>query len=132
MTNKKALKPDFLRLLKKHEGCIKDACLELKIERKTYYNWYNADPEFQEAVEFVFEDCLDDIRNDMIRLARTGVGGHFPALKYILETRFLRRRENESLSDIVNNTRSYQPTAVDYEIMEAYLAREAKRKKEMN
>lgn len=92
----------FLQALQNQNGIIYRACLEACICRDTFTLWRNKDAEFQSNAYRVIDNCTDLMKEEMIKLARNSAGGgHFPAIKYILETRYFRERERDY--NVLNN-----------------------------
>lgn len=52
-------KKKVLQDLKECCGLVSNACAKAKISRKTYYNWYNSDPDFQAKADEI-KDLTDD------------------------------------------------------------------------
>lgn len=57
-------KAEFLETFKKALGNISVACSNFGIDRKTFYNWYEDDPEFRKEA-----DAVKEIRKDFIESA---------------------------------------------------------------
>lgn len=57
------LKENFVKVFRQSMGIVKYACEAVKISRQTYYNWYNSDAEFKQAVEDVNEESIDFAEN---------------------------------------------------------------------
>lgn len=51
-------KEAFLAAYKKTYGNVSESCKIIKLDRRTYYNWVNEDPEFKAALEAVRPDDL--------------------------------------------------------------------------
>lgn len=60
MSNKsKQLKKDLLSALEKTRGIVTTACEKVGVSRKTYYQYYNDDSEFHDAVDELTNVALD-------------------------------------------------------------------------
>ena len=57
-------KDEFLKVFKKALGNISVACNNFDIERTTFYDWYNNDPDFRAKA-----DAVKEIRKDFIESA---------------------------------------------------------------
>ena len=57
-------KEEFLKTFKKALGNITVACNNFDIERTTFYDWYNNDPDFRAKA-----DAVKEIRKDFIESA---------------------------------------------------------------
>jgi hypothetical protein len=55
----KRSKADFLKALKKSLGVVSPACKKSNIDRSTYYEWIEKDPEFKKKVEEINEEAKD-------------------------------------------------------------------------
>lgn len=54
-------KKEILQALEESNGIVSTACNNIGLARSTYYNWYNTDAEFKEAV-----DALQDVAIDFV------------------------------------------------------------------
>ena len=57
-------KDEFLKVFKKALGNVSVACNNFDIERSTFYDWYNNDPDFRAKA-----DAVKEIRKDFIESA---------------------------------------------------------------
>ena len=57
-------KDEFLKVFKKALGNVTVACNNFDIERSTFYDWYNNDPDFRAKA-----DAVKEIRKDFIESA---------------------------------------------------------------
>lgn len=55
----------FLEELEKARGIVTTAAQNAGINRSTYYDWYDTDPEFKAAVEAVNESCIDWVESKL-------------------------------------------------------------------
>ena len=53
-------------------GNISKACKSVGISRVTYYNWLNADSEFEESVSHINEYVMDEVENHLMTAIRSG------------------------------------------------------------
>lgn len=60
--NRKEIKKEFLKALKKYEGCIAAASKEVGISRMTVYNWMKEDEKFEKEVYQIKEECDEKMR----------------------------------------------------------------------
>lgn len=65
-------KAAFIEALKESKGIIVKACQALSIDRQTYYNWRDADPDFKAACEEVTEVTLDVLESVVLNIAMAG------------------------------------------------------------
>lgn len=65
-------KVDFLQILDKAHGNVKIACKSFGIERKTYYNWFNANEEFRAECEEIKENRKDFIESALDKRIQAG------------------------------------------------------------
>ncbi|MDD3487374.1 MAG: hypothetical protein PHF35_03295 [Candidatus Moranbacteria bacterium] len=82
----------FIEFYKKFLGSVRATCDKVGIERKTYHNWMNNDPEFRLEVKDVFQESLEDMEEKLNMLILKGNG---PAIRFWLSRRhpdFMRRR----------------------------------------
>jgi len=85
-TNKKAV----LRSLETSYGNISTACRKVEVGRSTFYEWYNADPEFAEAADKAIEtgaairlDMAEEVIED--DLSNKDSGTRVNTAKWLLE-----------------------------------------------
>lgn len=64
--NKKAI----LEQLEKHNGIVTSACASIGLQRSTFYNWLNNDPEFKQAVDEVQEVAIDFVESKLMEKIR--------------------------------------------------------------
>jgi len=57
------LKEDFLKLLSKKACNIKRTCEDLGIDRSTFYDWRDNDPEFRTLYDCTVEGLIDDVES---------------------------------------------------------------------
>lgn len=73
ITTKQALKKaEAIEQWKLNNGHITNVCKNIGIERKTFYNWLNNDPEFANALLDAEAGLNDDIRDVLIEKAAAG------------------------------------------------------------
>lgn len=73
ITTKQAIKKaEAVEQWKLNNGHITNVCKNIGIERKTFYNWLNNDPEFAEALLDAEAGLNDDIRDVLIEKAAAG------------------------------------------------------------
>ena len=71
-TRTKSNKKRFLEILKDKDCHISNACAGAKVGRRTYYEWMDADPEFNQAVKDVEESLKDDTEGWLIDACKKG------------------------------------------------------------
>lgn len=52
-------KREFLKALEENKALISYAAKDSGVNKKTFYKWYNTDPEFKQAVDEITNDVLD-------------------------------------------------------------------------
>ena len=65
-------KKELLIALEKSLGIVTNACKLVKITRQTFYNYYNEDKEFKQAVDQMNEVCLDYAETQLYKLIQEG------------------------------------------------------------
>jgi hypothetical protein len=65
-------KAKFVDLYRQTMGHITNTCSAVGINRTTYYNWLDRDPEFAEAIMEAEMELNDDIREVLIQKAADG------------------------------------------------------------
>jgi len=91
--NKEYLKKRFIEEFEKNGGFVAPTCKKVGIHKQTYYDWEKNDPEFKEKCESIIDIKTDEVKKSVYQSAIED--RHFPAQKYIIETRYYRQRENE-------------------------------------
>lgn len=99
MKSKKHLKPTLLANLVECKGFIGATCKLTGIHTSTYNEWQKEDPEFKAAAEQIIDLATEEIKKAVVDLALEDK--HFPAMKYVIETRFFRERERDN--NIITN-----------------------------
>ena len=69
MRNKAAL----LKALKEAKGIVTTACDAVGVTRKTYYDYYNSDPEFKREADDVQEVAIDFVEGKLFEQIEEGV-----------------------------------------------------------
>ena len=83
-----ATKEVLLDALQHHLGIVTGACKAVGIHRSTFYDWYNSDPEFKEAVDDIDNIALDFAES---KLHRKIDKGDTSAIIFYLKTRGKKR-----------------------------------------
>ena len=65
-------KTAFLAKMRATLGNITASCKEAEIDRKTYYNWLEADPDFKQAVEDINEESVDFAESSLKQQIKDG------------------------------------------------------------
>ena len=65
-------KRTFLAKMRATLGNITASCKEAEIDRKTYYNWLEADPDFKQAVEDINEESVDFAESSLKQQIKDG------------------------------------------------------------
>lgn len=91
-------KKAFLEALKANTGNISEASKAVCIDRKTYYNWRDNDPDFAASVESVNESLLDTAESELHKLIKKG---NVAAIIFYLKTKgkgrgYIERTETDS------------------------------------
>ena len=61
MSTQKKLKAKFLELYKESKGHIAGSCMTLGIDRGTFYNWKQADADFNHTIELLDESFVESV-----------------------------------------------------------------------
>lgn len=104
-------KKKFLEIFKKKLGNISLSCRAFGIERRTFYNWYNNDPDFRAAA-----DDVKEVRKDFIENAFTQRidAGDTAAIIFALKTICKDRGYVEKVEQDVT-VKTEQPLFGDYD-----------------
>ena len=91
-------KKQLLLALEKTMGIASLACKKVGISRKTYYEYYNNDPEFKENVDLIGELGLDFTESQLFKSIKNGSD---TAIIFYLKTKgkkrgYIERIENEN------------------------------------
>lgn len=70
--NTKQAKKEFIEIYKAKLCNIALSCRSLGIERKTFYRWYESDPDFKQAIEDAQEERKDFFENALILRCQAG------------------------------------------------------------
>lgn len=65
-------KEKFIELYRETRGFISDICRAVMIDRKTYYNWLDADKDFALAIAEAEAEINDEMKDALIRQAGDG------------------------------------------------------------
>lgn len=65
-------KKEMIQSLKRHKGCVKDACDETGIGRSTHYRWIEEDAEYRDSVLDITEGIVDFAENKLRQLIEEG------------------------------------------------------------
>lgn len=83
MAHSKKTKEEFLRVLERCMGNVKETCKKQKIGRRTFYNWMEVE-EFKQRVEEIQEGLKDDAESALRKAIREG---NVTATIFFLKTR---------------------------------------------
>ena len=53
-------------------GNVTESCKAADIARKTYYEWYNNDPDFRDAIDAIAESCIDYAESSLMQQIKDG------------------------------------------------------------
>lgn len=56
-------KGQFVEVLKKSQGIVKSACHAVQIPRRTFYQWYETDPDFRREIDTIRREQMGDIED---------------------------------------------------------------------
>jgi len=70
--NPKKNKELLLKALERSLGLVTPACKEVGLDRTTFYNYYNNDPEFKAAVDDINEILTDFVENQLFKKIKDG------------------------------------------------------------
>ena len=104
VTKSDILKKNLLEALKKNLGNVMASCSQVGCSRKTYYEYYNNDPEFKKDVDSIAEDALDFTEGKLFSL----INDENPtAILFYLKTRgkhrgYVEKQEIESKNTNLN------------------------------
>jgi len=59
-------KKQILESLEEHKGIVTSACASINCPRSTYYNYYNTDPEFKDAVDAIQDVAIDFVESKLM------------------------------------------------------------------
>lgn len=127
---KQRTKDVFPRILREHLGIVTSACIAAQIERKTYYNWRNSDPEFAAACDEVQEVAHDFVES---KLHQKINDGDTACIIFYCKTRMRHRGYIERFDRVESDSmKPIQLTESDDEIIARAIARhmEAKHAKD--
>lgn len=65
-------KATFLDAMRANLGNITKSCERAKIDRKTYYNWLESDPDFSDDVDAVAESNIDLAEDSLMQQIKDG------------------------------------------------------------
>ena len=87
-TNSTNNKKEFLEALRRCSGNVSEAVRQVPIDRKTHYNWLEADPEYAAAVDAIKESLIDRAEGVLHGLISEG---NVPAVLFFLKTQGKKR-----------------------------------------
>ena len=90
---------------------ITTACSDAGIDRKTYYNWRDAEPEFAEAIDDALDHGVSNLEDIGYRLA---AGGSVPMLQFLLKAKRPQVYREQTRHEIAGD--SSAPVRIVYEI----------------
>lgn len=93
-------KEKFLELLSKNAGNVSRACLAMKINRRTFYNWLEKEEAFKFVVEEIQESLIDNAESELQKLIKDG---NTAAILFFLKTKaknrgYIERQEQDITS----------------------------------
>lgn len=59
-------KKEILESLETHKGIVTSACASIRCPRSTYYNYYNTDPDFKDAVDAIQDVAIDFVESKLM------------------------------------------------------------------
>lgn len=65
-------KKKILEILERNLGIVTPTCKEVGIAKKTFYEWYNNDPEFKKDVDNINDTCLDFVESQLFKKIKEG------------------------------------------------------------
>ena len=91
-------KKKFLKQLSKNLGNVTETCKELKVGRRTYYNWKESDELFKEECDNVPEELLDLAEHSLLsEIQDKTTKNHITAVIFFLKTKGKKRGYSESM-----------------------------------
>ena len=100
--SKVRLKPKFLQALELSAGNISRACMSVRINRSTYYDWLEKDPAFAESVDDVKESLIDLVESKLLEnIKRGNVAAQIFFLKTRAKSRGYDEKQVESSSEMI-------------------------------
>ncbi len=66
-TKSDILKRQLLEALEKTLGVVTTACINVGVARSTFYDWYNADEAFKEAVDSIGDVAIDFVESQLFK-----------------------------------------------------------------
>jgi len=121
------MKRIFPEVLKNHMGIVTYACNELKVQRSTYYWWYNHDPEFAKECDEVIEHMADVVESALYNKI---MAGDTACIIFYCKTKLKHRgyvERTEQLHGTAESLNTIKLTERDNEILERALERRMKR-----
>lgn len=115
-------KKKLLEALEKSLGVVTVACKTAELDRTTFYNYYNSDPEFKEAVDSIEDIALDFAESQLHQQIRDG---EVTSTIFYLKTKGKRRGYIEKTQQELSNpdgSAVMQPVADAFEkaVLKAY------------
>ena len=91
-------KKKFLKRLSENLGNVTETCKELKVGRRTYYNWKESDELFKEECDNVPEELLDLAEHSLLsEIQDKTTKNHITAVIFFLKTKGKKRGYSESM-----------------------------------
>ena len=88
----------FLKRLSENLGNVTETCKELKVGRRTYYNWKESDELFKEECDNVPEELLDLAEHSLLsEIQDKTTKNHITAVIFFLKTKGKKRGYSESM-----------------------------------
>jgi len=82
------VKDELIKKLQFYLGNVKKSCDAMKINRSTYYEWYNNDPYFRQQVDDISEGVIDFVESELHNQIKEG---NITAIIFFLKTKGKKR-----------------------------------------
>lgn len=116
------IKSKFPEALSRNHGLVSRACKEFNIRRQTYYDWYNAYPDFARACDEAREDAIDFTEGHMFRRIEEGSD------RMIIFHLSMQAKHRGYGSDIIPLISDAENKILDIELLEKYIEKELTRR----
>lgn len=105
-------KAALLKALEKNLGVVTYACASVGVTRKTFYNYYNSDPDFKQAVDDVQEVTLDFVEHKLLTTIKEN---NVTSIIFYLKTKGKDRGYVERQEIRSNTQLSFDPSSLSIE-----------------
>jgi hypothetical protein len=92
---------EIVEALKNNLGNITLACKAVRLNRTSFYEWYNEDPEFKKMVDGVDDFTLDFVENQLLKKIKEGDRA---SILFYMKYKGRKRGYTESITTDVNIT----------------------------